>query len=102
MLVILLLAGTSIAHASNRIMHLIPKKFGNVKYSSTLVQLHVLNRYSSGELNQNTADIYLEINDLIGELLHRTIPFSTYGKIKRQSIADINGAAINTIGARLK
>lgn len=103
--------------------NLIPDRFDNVEYG-TLVELHVLSsysetceidelkqlqlhsrmlaKYSSGTLNQNTAAIYEEINDLVEELMARENPSPTYCRIKRQAITDITDAAIITFGARLK
>lgn len=62
----------------------------------------VLAVYSEHTLNENIANIYLEIADLTQELHDRKDPSEAYCKIKRNNIANATQKALDVFGGRRK
>jgi len=66
---------------------------------------NVLKVYSQHRFNQNTANIYSEINDLVTELQSRLfpedrLPSESYCRLKRENIATVSEGALIVFGGR--
>lgn len=102
---------------------LIPSKFDNVEfgYLSELKAVSTLDRtcnkehlermkflssvlmvYSENTLNENIANVYLEINDLTSELISRENPSVAYCRLKRENISSVTNQALEVFGKRRK